>query len=55
MRWRGKDEEGRMKGRWKGNKIKIMKKMEEKIIRREKKNTVMNKIFPDALRPNLLA
>jgi hypothetical protein len=36
-----------MKGRWKWNKIKIMKKMEEKILRRGKKSAVMNKIFPE--------
>jgi hypothetical protein len=34
-----------MKGRRNGNKIKIIKKMEEKIIRRRKKSTVMNKVF----------
>jgi hypothetical protein len=30
-----------MKGGWKGNKIKIIKKMEEKITRKGKKRTVM--------------
>lgn len=46
---------GRMKERWEENRIKIMKKIEEKIIKIGKKSTAMNKIFPDTLRLKLLA
>jgi radical SAM superfamily enzyme len=45
----------RIKGRWNENKIKIMKKIEEKFVRKGKKTTAMNKIFPDTLRLKLLA